>query len=104
MEERGIRKNHTAKAIQRLKAGAKPYEISDTTLRGFLARVQASGAILYYAVAQKYGKRATLSRLERHAKWGRAAGGALAKLGDTTHIFSGYGRPACSSSIGLDFS
>ncbi|HKH21531.1 MAG TPA: Arm DNA-binding domain-containing protein [Gammaproteobacteria bacterium] len=37
-----------AKTIKALQPAAKPYEVRDTRIKGFLLRVQPSGAMAYY--------------------------------------------------------
>src|SRR5687768_4862823 len=43
-----MRANLTAKTINALKPAAKPYEVRDSKIKGFLLRVQSSGAMTYY--------------------------------------------------------
>jgi hypothetical protein len=43
-----VKASLTAKTINRLKPAAKPYEVRDTKIKGFLLRVQPSGAMVYY--------------------------------------------------------
>jgi integrase len=52
--------------IPRLQPQAKPYEVNDTELKGFLLRIQPSGSIAYYcSYRNKQGKRNRIS-LGRH--------------------------------------
>jgi hypothetical protein len=43
-----VKANLTAKTINGLKPAAKPYEVRDAKIKGFLLRVQPSGAMVYY--------------------------------------------------------
>src|SRR5215208_3835613 len=43
-----MRASLTAKNIKGLKPAAKPYEVRDAKIKGFLLRVQPSGAMAYY--------------------------------------------------------
>ena len=50
-----------ASLVKQLRPGAKPFEIRDTRVKGFLLRVQPSGAMTYYAEYGR-GKRISLGR------------------------------------------
>ena len=43
-----MKKNLTARTVKALQPSAKPYEVVDTELKGFLLRVQPSGKMTYY--------------------------------------------------------
>src|SRR3981189_3230772 len=47
--------------VKQLRPAAKPFEVRDTRTKGFLLRVQPSGAMTYYAEYGR-GKRITLGR------------------------------------------
>jgi hypothetical protein len=47
--------------VKQLQPGAKPFEVRDTRVKGFLLRVQPSGAMTYYAEYGR-GKRIALGR------------------------------------------
>ena len=48
--------------LARLTPEAKPYEVNDTELKGFLLRIQPSGVISYYcSYRNRQGKRNRLS-------------------------------------------
>ena len=53
----------TNSLIPRIRPSDRPYEIRDTNLKGFLLRVQPSGAMSYY-VEYAWGKRVRLGRAE----------------------------------------
>src|SRR5436305_2077887 len=47
--------------VKQLRPGAKPFEVRDTRVKGFLLRVQPSGAMAYY-VEYGRGKRVAIGR------------------------------------------
>jgi integrase len=49
--------------VKRLRPSAKPFEVRDTRVKGFLLRIQPSGAMTYYAVYGR-GKRISLGRAD----------------------------------------
>lgn len=52
--------------VKQLRPGAKPFEVRDTRVRGFLLRVQPSGAMTYY-VEYGRGKRTPIGRADAMA-------------------------------------
>ena len=45
-----MRAKLSTRSIQTLRPGGKPFEVVDVDLKGFLLRVQPSGAMTYYDV------------------------------------------------------
>src|SRR5437764_6476266 len=52
--------------VKQLQPGAKPFEVRDTRVKGFLLRVQPSGAMAYY-VEYGRGKRIAIGRVDADA-------------------------------------
>src|SRR6266700_3575208 len=49
--------------VKQLRPAAKPFEVRDTRVKGFLLRVQPSGAMAYY-VEYRRGKRIAIGRAD----------------------------------------
>ncbi len=61
-----VKRKLTIRTVKSLKPAAKPYEVRDTDIKGFLLRVQPSGVMTYFIAYQTPNSKRNRYRIGRH--------------------------------------